>query len=183
MWRCTSGDAHDEDAPEPDFPTLQGLRAHFQTPATSPDVGGRKALTNLPPQSHRPPRLHHSAYKRLPAHRLVITLRFPCSDLTCSICLHFTKPSITSIPVAYLQVLNHRCILWVLCLLLRLITHLLTYTMTITIHGAFFSTCTQRVLTTLVEKNVDDWKLESIDMMKGQHKSPEYLQNLQVSHP
>jgi len=31
----------------------------------------------------------------------------------------------------------------------------------------------------LVEKNVDDWKLESIDMMKGQHKSPEYLQNLQ----
>lgn len=55
--------------------------------------------------------------------------------------------------------------------------------MTITIHGAFYSTCTQRVLTTLVEKNVDDWKLESIDMMKGQHKSPEYLQNLQVSHP
>lgn len=55
--------------------------------------------------------------------------------------------------------------------------------MTITIHGAFYSTCTQRVLTTLFEKNVHDWKLESVDMMTGQHKSPEFLQNLQVRHP
>jgi glutathione S-transferase len=47
--------------------------------------------------------------------------------------------------------------------------------MTLIVHGAAFSTCTQRVLTTLAELGVDDYKLEPVDMMKGQHKSPDFL--------
>lgn len=47
--------------------------------------------------------------------------------------------------------------------------------MAIIVHGAGFSTCTQRTLTTLAELNVNDYKLEFVDMMKGVHKSPEFL--------
>lgn len=47
-------------------------------------------------------------------------------------------------------------------------------TMTVTLHGAAYSTCTQRVLTTLEELGVE-YKLENVDLMKGSHKSPEFL--------
>ncbi|KAJ3412317.1 hypothetical protein HDV05_000975 [Chytridiales sp. JEL 0842] len=47
--------------------------------------------------------------------------------------------------------------------------------MTIKIYGALYSTCTQRVLTTLREKNVTDFEIVSVDLMKGQHKTPEHL--------
>jgi glutathione S-transferase len=47
--------------------------------------------------------------------------------------------------------------------------------MTLIVHGFPFSTCTQRVLTTLEELNVKDYRLESVDLSKGAHKSPEFL--------
>lgn len=47
--------------------------------------------------------------------------------------------------------------------------------MTLIVHGAPYSTCTQRVLTTLAELGVDDYKLDLVDLTKGAHKSPEYL--------
>jgi len=47
-------------------------------------------------------------------------------------------------------------------------------TMTITVHGAAYSTCTQRVLTTLEELGVE-YKLETVELKTGGHKSPEYL--------
>jgi len=50
--------------------------------------------------------------------------------------------------------------------------------MTITVHGAAYSTCTQRVLTTLEELGVE-YKLETVELKTGGHKSPEYLK-LQV---
>ena len=53
--------------------------------------------------------------------------------------------------------------------------------MTIVIHGAPYSTCTQRILTTLEELNVVDYKLEFVDLSKGAHKSPDFLK-LQVSN-
>jgi hypothetical protein len=53
--------------------------------------------------------------------------------------------------------------------------------MTIIVHGAPYSTCTQRILTTLEELNVVDYKLEVVDLSKGAHKSPDFLK-LQVSN-
>lgn len=53
--------------------------------------------------------------------------------------------------------------------------------MAIIVHGAGFSTCTQRTLTTLAELNVNDYKLEFVDMMKGVHKSPEFLKKQVIS--
>jgi glutathione S-transferase len=47
--------------------------------------------------------------------------------------------------------------------------------MTVVVHGAAYSTCTQRLLTTLAELNVEDYKLESVDLSKGAHKSPAFL--------
>ena len=47
--------------------------------------------------------------------------------------------------------------------------------MSLIVHGAGYSTCTQRILTTLCELDVEDWKLEFVDMLKGVHKSPEHL--------
>lgn len=52
--------------------------------------------------------------------------------------------------------------------------------MTLKIHGAEFSACTQRVLVTLAEKNVDDYRVVQVDLTKEEHKSPEYLKTLQV---
>lgn len=51
--------------------------------------------------------------------------------------------------------------------------------MTLIVHGVAYSTCTQRILTTLAELNVTDYKLEVVDITKGAHKSPEFLK-LQV---
>jgi glutathione S-transferase len=47
--------------------------------------------------------------------------------------------------------------------------------MTLIVHGAPYSTCTQRILTTLEELNVTDYKLEFVDLSKGAHKSPDFL--------
>jgi glutathione S-transferase len=47
--------------------------------------------------------------------------------------------------------------------------------MTLIVHGALYSTCTQRVLTTLEELNVEDYRLEAVDLAKGAHKSPDFL--------
>jgi len=55
-----------------------------------------------------------------------------------------------------------------------------SYIMSITIFGTAGSTCTSRVLTTLFEKQVQDFVLKNVDLAKGEHKKPEYLK-LQVS--
>nr|ABY84871.1 glutathione S transferase 2 [Pteris vittata] len=47
--------------------------------------------------------------------------------------------------------------------------------MTITVHGQATSSCTQRVLTTLFEKDVSDFQLLHVDLSTGAHKQPEYL--------
>ncbi|KAG0610922.1 hypothetical protein M758_7G101800 [Ceratodon purpureus] len=47
--------------------------------------------------------------------------------------------------------------------------------MTLIVHGAPYSTCTQRILATLVELNVEDYKIEFVDLRKGVHKSPDFL--------
>lgn len=49
--------------------------------------------------------------------------------------------------------------------------------MGIEIHGTAASTCTGRVLLTLFEKNVEDYKIVQVDMAKGEHKSPEFLKS------
>ncbi|KAJ3042679.1 hypothetical protein HK097_001953 [Rhizophlyctis rosea] len=47
--------------------------------------------------------------------------------------------------------------------------------MPLTIHGLAQSTCTQRVLTTLKELNVSDYKLRIVDWGAAEHKSPAFL--------
>lgn len=44
-----------------------------------------------------------------------------------------------------------------------------------TIYGMYGSTCVRRVLTTLVEKGVEEFKLVPISLAKGEHKQPEFL--------
>ncbi|KAI5247623.1 hypothetical protein E4T42_05917 [Aureobasidium subglaciale] len=51
--------------------------------------------------------------------------------------------------------------------------------MTITLHGSRFSTCTQRVMLVLAELDLS-YQLIDIDMGKGEHKAPEYIQGF---HP
>ncbi|KAJ3284547.1 hypothetical protein HK104_009876 [Borealophlyctis nickersoniae] len=46
--------------------------------------------------------------------------------------------------------------------------------MTLKLHGAYFSTCTQRVSIILKEKNVP-FHMVVVDFMKGEHKGPEHL--------
>jgi glutathione S-transferase len=52
--------------------------------------------------------------------------------------------------------------------------------MSITLFGTAGSTCTSRVLTTLFEKQVQDFVLKKVDLAKGEQKKPEFLK-LQVS--
>lgn len=47
------------------------------------------------------------------------------------------------------------------------------------VYGMPVSTCTRRIIATLLEKNVE-YELVTVDLMKGEHKSPEHLK-LQVS--
>ena len=42
------------------------------------------------------------------------------------------------------------------------------------IYGMGLSTCTRRVMTTCIEKNVE-YELVVVDLTKGEHKSPEYM--------
>lgn len=42
------------------------------------------------------------------------------------------------------------------------------------LYGMSLSTCTRRVMTTCLEKNVE-FELVQVDLMKGEHKAPEYL--------
>eukprot|EP00897_Mesotaenium_endlicherianum_P001594 jgi/Mesen1/1462/ME000132S00403 len=42
------------------------------------------------------------------------------------------------------------------------------------VYGAYYSTCTMRVLTTLYEKEAE-YELVPIDLTKGEHKQPEFL--------
>jgi hypothetical protein len=51
--------------------------------------------------------------------------------------------------------------------------------MTIKIYGMPLSTCTGRVLATLFEKDVTDYEIVPVNIMKGEHKNPEFLK-LQV---
>jgi hypothetical protein len=55
-----------------------------------------------------------------------------------------------------------------------------SYSMSITLFGTAGSTCTSRVLTTLFEKQVQDFVLKHVDLAKGEQKKPEFLK-LQVS--
>jgi len=45
-----------------------------------------------------------------------------------------------------------------------------------TVYGISMSTCTRRVLTALAEKDVTDFKFVNVDLFKGEHKTPEYLE-------
>ncbi|CAK9882361.1 unnamed protein product [Sphagnum jensenii] len=47
--------------------------------------------------------------------------------------------------------------------------------MSITLFGTAGSTCTSLVLTTLFEKQVQDFVLKNVNLAKGEHKKPEYL--------
>lgn len=49
--------------------------------------------------------------------------------------------------------------------------------MAIQIYGYAGSTCCGRVLLTLFEKNVDDYKISHVDLYKREHKSPEFLKH------
>ena len=51
--------------------------------------------------------------------------------------------------------------------------------MGLTVVGVAGSTCTLRVLATLFEKHVEDFKIKPVDFASGEHKKPEYLK-LQV---
>ena len=51
--------------------------------------------------------------------------------------------------------------------------------MGLTVVGVTMSSSTTRVLTTLFEKHVEDFKLKPVDYTSGEHKKPEYLK-LQV---
>jgi hypothetical protein len=55
-----------------------------------------------------------------------------------------------------------------------------SYSMSITLFGTAGSTCSSRVLTTLFEKQVQDFVLKHVDLAKGEQKKPEFLK-LQVS--
>jgi hypothetical protein len=55
-----------------------------------------------------------------------------------------------------------------------------SYIMSITLFGTAGSTCTSLVLTTLFEKQVQDFVLKNVNLAKGEQKKPEYLK-LQVS--
>ncbi|EXA30903.1 hypothetical protein FOVG_17779 [Fusarium oxysporum f. sp. pisi HDV247] len=52
--------------------------------------------------------------------------------------------------------------------------------MTVTLYGSRQSTGTQRVLLVLYELNITDYRLSNVDMQKGDHHDPTYVQNL---HP
>ncbi|KAF4341192.1 glutathione S-transferase [Fusarium beomiforme] len=52
--------------------------------------------------------------------------------------------------------------------------------MTLTIYGSWQSTCTQRVLLVLFELNITDYRLSNVDMQKGEHHEPTYVQKF---HP
>lgn len=47
--------------------------------------------------------------------------------------------------------------------------------MVLKLHGAYYSTCTQRVVTTLKEKGVE-FELVPVDLSKGEHKSASFLE-------
>ena len=49
---------------------------------------------------------------------------------------------------------------------------------TVILYGAPLSTCTRRVATVLKEKNVP-YELKPIDLAKGEHKDPKYMEELQ----
>ena len=51
--------------------------------------------------------------------------------------------------------------------------------MGLTVLGLPGSTCTSRVLATLFEKGVEDFKIKPVDLASGEHKKPKYLK-LQV---
>ncbi|CVL11175.1 related to glutathione S-transferase [Fusarium proliferatum] len=52
--------------------------------------------------------------------------------------------------------------------------------MTLILYGSRQSTCTQRVLLVLSELNITDYRLSNIDMQKGEHLEPNYVQDF---HP
>ncbi|KAF4462845.1 glutathione S-transferase [Fusarium albosuccineum] len=52
--------------------------------------------------------------------------------------------------------------------------------MTLTLYGSLQSTCTKRVLLVLRELGVTDYRLSNIDMQKGEHQEPNYVQDF---HP
>jgi glutathione S-transferase len=52
--------------------------------------------------------------------------------------------------------------------------------MTIKIHGLAYAVCTQRVLMTLIEKEVTDYEVVPVILNKNEHKTAEYM-NMQVS--
>lgn len=52
--------------------------------------------------------------------------------------------------------------------------------MTIKVYGSKQSTCTQRVVLALHEKEIFDYELVTVDLQKGEQKRPEFLQ-LQVT--
>ncbi|OAE19094.1 hypothetical protein AXG93_2062s1050 [Marchantia polymorpha subsp. ruderalis] len=55
--------------------------------------------------------------------------------------------------------------------------------MAIQIYGYAGSTCCGRVLLTLFEKNVDDYKISHVDLYKREHKSPEFLKHQTENGP
>ncbi len=57
---------------------------------------------------------------------------------------------------------------------------ILSSKMTIKVYGSKQSTCTQRVVLALHEKEIFDYELVTVDLQKGEHKRPEFLQ-LQVT--
>ncbi len=57
---------------------------------------------------------------------------------------------------------------------------ILSSKMTIKVYGNKKSTCTQRVVLALHEKEIFDYELVTVDLQKGEHKRPEFLQ-LQVT--
>ncbi|KAJ3549717.1 hypothetical protein NM208_g357 [Fusarium decemcellulare] len=52
--------------------------------------------------------------------------------------------------------------------------------MTLTLYGSLQSTCTKRVLLVLRELGVTDYRLSNIEMQKGEHQEPSYVQDF---HP
>jgi glutathione S-transferase len=57
---------------------------------------------------------------------------------------------------------------------------ILSSKMTIKVYGSKQSTCTQRVVLALHEKEIFDYELVTVDLQKGEQKRPEFLQ-LQVT--
>ncbi len=53
--------------------------------------------------------------------------------------------------------------------------------MTIKVYGTKESTCSQRVYLALHEKEICDYHIVHVDLLKGEHKRPEFLK-IQVNY-